>query len=210
MNAAFSTDYNLVHRLIKHTASRVMRRLAAMKVTEFDFDDVVGELNIAWCKARDKYDPNLGIPFPAYLQRGMFNHINRLIDNLAKERHLSIDGDEGLDGPGLNDHHEYLADDKESQHMALERKDMREHVLKRLSPSARRFVELLESPPPEVLDQVRALEARTNYAKSRGIHAIMSPGITSNLIFTIMDLTRSERARVMIEVKQLSKVVNQC
>lgn len=72
-----------------------------------------------------------------------------------------------------------------------------------LSPSAAQFVKLLRYPPPCLYEEMEAISARSEHARSRGIAAQSPRTITGNLVLDLMGIERAERNRIYSEVKAL-------
>jgi non-ribosomal peptide synthetase component F len=173
------------------------------------FEDIVSECTIAWCLARDSWDEARGTPFLAYLRTGMRNHINRWVDKELKEHngsHLEFDRSSGEDDDGSL--HDVFADQSaELPDNVLELNERREKQLARLSPRARQFVELIDSPPKALVDILNGLRARQSYAVSRGLPALPVPKtIPAVLVFRFMGASRFEQATITEELETKFKL----
>ena len=199
-------QYRDHEKLILHTAHRVMRRIYNLG-TSATIDDVVSELSIAWIIARDSWEQEHGVPFVPFLMRGMIQHINRWVSKEILQHnsaHLDLDADieEGTNA------HDVIADRGEiDAETAAVRSDLRERNLKRLSPVARKFVELLESPPAALVAVLRAQKARAEYARSRGVSMISPTNkrITTSMVFDLMGVTSKERTSISKEIEEIAR-----
>ncbi len=186
-------------RLIHATAWKVMRRLHAAGAASVQYDDVKSELMVAWCLARDHFDPAQGVPFTPYLMRGMYNHINRWIEReINNGRHLSLDfeadGDEGVG-------HMVVSDDSAPIDEALAEKQTLDRFMAKLTPRARQFMTLLAEPPAELVEIKIAIAARVRYAKDRGYPRAFSNRVSCLLVFDFMGASASERMSIMRQIK---------
>jgi hypothetical protein len=165
---------------------------------------VVSELSLAWCIARDKFDPSAGVPFGAYLQLGMRNHINVWIDKQIGHSHaLDLDQDAG-DESGASIH-EVIPDDCPLQDEVLGERQTFERNCARLSPEARKFMELLADPPKVLYDQLDAIQSRVEHARAQGISTAAPLHITGGLVLDLMGAERVDRNRIYGEVKALAR-----
>lgn len=81
----FRTDFEAHRDLIMRFAHKAWGRLEGAGVN-MPFDDVFQELSVIYCKAKEKYNPELGITFSAYLGRAMQNDFNKIAEKLISER----------------------------------------------------------------------------------------------------------------------------
>jgi DNA-directed RNA polymerase specialized sigma24 family protein len=191
--------------LMKKFSFQVMRRLQAAGSKTTVMDDIMQECAEAWCKARDKWDPEAGVPFVAYFKKGMVDHVNRFV---GKEifhyngSHFELDAELSEDGDTAG--HELVADHAAgTPEDAIVESDRRAKALARLSPRARQFIELCESPPKCLVDTVNALRERREYALARKLPAIPVPKrVLPSLIFRFMGATRTEQTGITRELEQ--------
>lgn len=193
---------------IRSFSRRVLRRVTAAG-SVISLDDIISECSIAWCQARDSWSETAGVPFLAYLRIGMRNHINRWVDKELREHngsHLEFDAPSGDDGTGS--FHDYFADrGAELPDDILELNDRRKKQLARLSPRARQFVELIESPPKALVDILRALKARQEFAIERGIEPSPVPKrILMTLVFRFMGASPREQTQINEELEAKFKL----
>lgn len=208
MPADISFDKHI--RLIHSFAYKVQARLWAAGNRTTQFEDIVSELSVAWCLARDNWSPKYEVPFTAYLKRGMINHINRWAKGEIANSggsHMALDAPLGQDdNDGLG--HEAIADPAAivpEDMVAF--KDAREKALAKMSPRTRQFVLLLESPPKCLQEVLTAMRARQEYAHERGIpRGAVPKRIMPNLIFQFMGVSRVEQTKITGELEKLFKV----
>lgn len=200
-------DWRYAEPAIKSFAYKVARRLLAVGAPTMTLEDVTQELWVAWCIAVESYDPESNVPFLAFLRSGMKMHMNRYIEKNVNRRiaevwATSFDasvGDDEEDGATL---HESIpsADpspfDKIAEDQAIER------ISKRLSKDARVFLNILYKQPPEILAEVRALSARYEYARERGLKPYFSNRLTSAVIFDAMGISSARRTKIIREIEK--------
>lgn len=194
----------MVHAL----AHRVRRRLATIPQAILSYDDIVQELWIAWCKARDRFEPSRGIPWPAYLQRGMKQHINRVVDvhierfegqTFALSFDASASGGFDMDC-ALRDivpNKDPLASD------IVEAESNYDMAMAIMSDQARVFVSLLKEQPPQLLNEVLMAQDKAEHAATVGATYNAPQRITATMVFDLMGLTRTERSKVTKEVEKM-------
>jgi DNA-directed RNA polymerase specialized sigma24 family protein len=193
-------------KVVERSAYRYLKRAHAAGARSVQLADVVSELSLAWVIARDNFDPSLGVPFGAYLQLGMRNHINPWINRQIRHAAaLDLDEDHGEeDGAGL---HEVIADGSPLQDDVLGDAQEFERTLSQLSPQARQFVELLANPPPALYEEMTAIQTRATFANARGIRTGVPSHITGALVLDLMGADRVERNRIYGEVKGLARQI---
>jgi DNA-directed RNA polymerase specialized sigma24 family protein len=193
--------------LVRSLRAKVQRRLSSISTPVMSGEDIEQELWIAWCKARDSFDPDRGIPFGAYVWRGMMQHINRQI-----ERHisrfkgqtfaLSINAGRLSDDGEMNEGIPIPDKDIGQEEKSIRRSCYR-RAIKKLSPDARTFVRILDEQPPEILQEVMLATDKEEHAKNIGAPFVNPRRITSKMVFDLMGLDRSERRGILKEVKEM-------
>lgn len=178
-------------------ARQVLRRAKAAGAASVELSDIESELALVWVIASEKFDPQYGVPFGAYLRRGMVQHINRWIqDQIEESFHTSLDL-EIDDSYGLHDRVSSLdAGPDEIAEVASTRR----LVMKNLPDQSRIFLELLETPPPEFLEIMKAAQDRAAYARSRGMNAVAPTDVTAPMVFDLLGLNRKERTEVYVDL----------
>lgn len=200
---ASDIDFSKHRGLLLHLAHRVQRRIYGAGSQSTQFDDIFQELSVAWCIARRDYDQSTGVPFGAYLATGIRNHINRWADKeIFAHGWNHVDLDAPLDLEGDFDAHSVTPDSQDDAFDIVARNDVAQQNLECLSANARKFVQLLESPPEPLINILKAQQAKKNYAKERGL----PPGfffkkLTMALVFEVMGVSLRERAAIMNEVR---------
>ncbi|MDE4297054.1 sigma factor [Phaeobacter gallaeciensis] len=203
-------DMKESERMIRALAGRVMRRLRAIPQSVMSFDDVEQELWIAWCKARDRFEPSRGIPWQAYVQRGMKQHINRVIEAqierfegqtfaVSLDSKASSFGDTE-DGPTIG---EIIASDAPLPSDEAEWESNYNKAISVMSDRAKIFVSLLREQPPELLNEVLVAQDKAEHAAKLGAPYNAPRRITSAMVFDLMGAPRTERTKITREVEQL-------
>lgn len=200
-------DPRAVEKYILFYSAKVMRRLQAAKAYIFQKDDVVQELWIAWCIARDTYEPATGVPFIAYLKRGMQQHINRCIEkHVERCPHvtyaLSLDCPTGEDGTGsLGD---LIASNLHTVEQVEESLTARS-IMAKMSPKTRIFFELLMDTPEELSREVMAEKAKSEYGRKMGLRTASSHSVTKAMIFDLLDYSRDDRREVLADIHAIGE-----
>jgi DNA-directed RNA polymerase specialized sigma24 family protein len=199
-------DFAASEQAVKSFARRVMRRVSAAKIGGVTLADVEQECWIAWCAARDNFDPQAGVPFLAYLRIGMLNHINRWL--------IGFERDTGIAPFSI---HDKISDDDELEAVLQvpvdeEEPDFfhRELALALLSDRSRQFVEILSSPPRALFEQLDRINERAAYGRKRGLTAAAPRNVTSRLVMDLMGCDRAERTKILAEIRSVSMEINQC
>jgi DNA-directed RNA polymerase specialized sigma24 family protein len=193
-------------KIINYLARRIKRRLSAVKAHSITYEDIVQELSVAWCIARNSWDQKLGVPFVPYLRRGMYNHINRWVEREKLQRLIApCDLDADSNDAQL---HEILADEYNvPADERLIRENIRSTIIDRLSPRAKMFVDMLESPPPEIMTEFNAVRQRAAYGRERGLKSIAPKTIAASLIMDLMGCSYAERHSIYAEIRSVTELV---
>ena len=192
---------------IRRFARRVLRRVNLSKINGITLTDIEQECWCAWCKARDSFNAEAGVPFLAYLQRGMQNHINRWLLSFEREHemapyslnHTVNDGDDEV-----GDKIEVASDEEPVDFLH------NELALALMSERARQFVDLLMNPPIDLYRQMDMITQRSQFARQRGLTSTAPVHVTANLVLDLMGADRVERRRIYAELRSLPAEINQC
>ena len=202
-------------KLINNFAHKVLSRLHKLGARTHTLDDVKQELWIAWCKACEAYKPEGGASFSTFLTNGMRLHINRYVEKNFERFHdetiaLSLDAhghDGSSEGDTANKLSDTVADTAPLPNVEFERENCFAYALTRLSPRAAQFVTILKDQPQELIEEVRRLEEKSQYAKERGITYATAHRLTTPMIFDFMGASRNERKQIMDEVQQIGALI---
>lgn len=206
------TSWEGNHRFIRWFAAKALRRALSAGVRGVQLDDFVQEATVAWLIAVRHFDPSKGVPFIPYLKLGMQRQINRWLQgeiNQCHEASVSLDfTPDDSATPGFK-----TADKIDNGDLAIDealiRKDTRDKVLALLTPRARRYLELLESPPPELLEEMKALIAKAQIGRAMGITRFAPVRVSSDLIFKLMGAPNHERQKIHREIDGAIKRVTE-
>lgn len=193
-------------RQIEVFAHRVNRRLFAVGDKSMPLDDIRQELWIAWTNAVQSYKPESGVPFGAYLQRGMALHVRswmrKTIEYRLPEVHaVSIDYTaDGSDGEALG-LHESVASSDDLPDQEIERRSNVKRLCEMLSPVAAKFVEILYTQPPELVEELVKVYQRADYGReAMNVIVPVQHRLTKNMIFDLLDVPRHKRDQVLAEI----------
>lgn len=197
---------------VRKFAGQVYRRFQAAGAKTMQFEDIEQELWLIWCKCCETYNSQQGASFSTYLHMGMRLYINSWARVNLDRRHaeavaLSFDLERvGTDGGTLAD--VIPSADPSAEELVHEKLALKA-VTNRLSPRARQFVQILESQPQELLDEVMHLEQKAEYAKrERGITVNLNHRLTYIMIFDLMDAGRPERKQILDEINAVAEICN--
>lgn len=205
-------DHRASERVIKTFSFKVLKRLHALGARSTTLDDVEQELWVAWCKARDSYNPEFGVPFNAYLVNGMKKHVNQWIERRFERFHeetvaASLDAKVAdNDGDGVELHGVIASGDIAIEDDVASR-DLFNKAVQRLSPRARKFMEILESQPPELMAEVMKLRAKAEFAEQINKPFARFTHLTTTMVFDIMQASQAERTKILKEVDRLGEKI---
>lgn len=189
-------------RLIYKFARQVQRRMFAAGAKTIQFEDLVQELSIAWCVARDCWDESVGVPFTPYFVNGMRQRINRFAEGEIKQ-HLvapfSIDAPIDPESDKTMEGFRSLEPEPDT----VEQRNFHDVVLAVISPEARRFLQILENPPPELLEELKVIQVRAENGRGRGLKSTAPRNLTSALVFDLLGYGRSDRSKILGEIQKV-------
>ena len=198
-----SVAYEANRTSIRSFAWKVLRRAYAAGARTVQIQDIEQELSLAWVKAAQGFDPERGVLFKTYLMNGMKQHINRWADvEIGASRFAPYSLDKTMiEGEG-EEFHEIIADQSESPEEICHNVRFRQTLSHMLSEKAELFLRLLEDPPPEVVEVFRALQAKAQFARQRGMSCFVNKTITEAMIFDLMGIGAAERYKIRKEIKR--------
>lgn len=147
----YSTQFVDHEGLLHKFARSGFARLQKAKVTWVDYDEVFGKMSMSFVEAEQKFDPQRGWTFAAYLGRVCMNNFNKWAADLIAEQttcgyirvsELSTEGDEG----GETDFYEVMGGEDESPEDIIERLDYIHKARRSLSADAKLVVRELAAP----------------------------------------------------------------
>ena len=188
--------------LIKSFGGKVLRRLRAAGCSTMQLEDILQELSIAWYLASKGFEPNDKVRFKTYLYSTMRQHINRWAEKELRHTRataFSLDDSFLSDDEEKGSHDIISADDVSADDIVLA-KENRKRVLDTVSSRAQQFYQFLDNPPMELVQELRGLQSKAAWARSRGIRAIAPKSINSAVVFSLMDATRFERSAILKEL----------
>ena len=204
------TSYENNLSTINAYAWKVLRRVHAAGWRHISLEDVQQELGIAWMRANKSYNPQAGAAFKTYLYQGMRLHVNAWLRSEAYSvgGSLSLDetsfGAEGDDGSL----HEVIAAPGVAQDEELVEKQTEARVMARLSPLSQLVLRLLQNPPDLLVQEFRAMRAKYDYARERGMIIALPTEISLTVIFMFLGLSRTLRGNVRREIKEAVERTN--
>lgn len=188
-------------------AHKVLRRLKSLGAASHTLDDVQQELWVAWCKACEAYDPQMGASFKTFLYLGMQRHINRYVETHFERFHgqtvaLSLDATVEDGGETFAS---VVPDQGALQDAVLEQESNFAYAMSRLSPRAQKFLAIVREQPEGIIQEFRKFESKSEYAKQQGIHFAAPQRLASWLIFDLMGVSRPDRKLILDEITQLGE-----
>lgn len=202
------TSWESNHRFIRWFAARAMRRAIAAGVRGVQLEDFVQEASIAWLMAVKHFDASKGVPFIPYLKLGMQRHINRWLNREIGGVQLApFSLDKTLTEDSEDAFSEVVADTAETPDEFVIRQDIRARVLRRLSPTARVFLDLLENPPRELIEELRAISAKAEIGRSMGLLRFVPTRVSADLVYRFMGIPPFERTRINREIEDAIRKV---
>ena len=185
---------------------KYLRRVHAQGGKSHILDDVRQEMWIAFCKARDTFDPNGGASFNTYLVNGIKLHMGRHIEKHFQRFHgqtvaMSFDapaGDEGMNGSFGDTIADDNATDAENEAIS---KSVYADFVRKLSPKAGEFVRLLSTANETLSEEFVLFRDKARHAETMGLTFNRPGHVSSSMIFDLMGVSRTERTHILNEIK---------
>lgn len=198
--------FEAYRRYLSTFVRKVLARCHSAGLHSITADDVMSEISVAYCMAYNNWKPEHNVPFAPYFMRGAQFHVNRWLKYELREIEIapfSMNNSTATEQHG--DFYELIASPEQSAEAIVQERQSIERAMKRLSPRAAKAIEILHSPPPEVVEVLLALQERASFARSRGYHQRSQPDITLTLIFNLMGLSVMERRNVYKELEDYAR-----
>lgn len=195
-------DYEKMMAALSHRARR--RAEAAGIVVEFE--DLFQEARMTFMRACETFDAEKGAKFSTYLWASVKNNLKR-IETVARSvqmRTVSMDKAIGEETEGT--YHDILADDQESAEDRLERLETQSSHFRRLSEAAKRVILALDAPTPEILRELRRMEAFRQHCVEHSM-AAATRQLNVDTICALIGLNANEARKVKREFKELMEEV---
>lgn len=177
----FSTRYEDHLGLIHKLARRGWGRLTSANVF-VDFEDVVQEMSLTYVKAVEKYDPEYGVTFSAYLGRAIWNQFNKvaekMIDTQVELKMTSLDAmSSNTDGDDF-DVLESIESDELSPEQYVDAMQQFRKNLQSLGPAAKFIVSKLINPSQDLVDALDLAQREAAIKRQNGQRACAPREIT--------------------------------
>jgi RNA polymerase sigma factor (sigma-70 family) len=194
VSECYAGNLGFVHTIARKCYGRLQGMGAAL-----DYDDVFGDVRIAFLEAHQKFDPTKGFEFNTYFARSAYNKLNRVAGDVEEERITN----------GVRSFEELTTDDDmhaveriacqaitpEQWMEQREAADAMERVVERLSPIAGLIVEWIAQPPKALLEEIAKHQAHAEYARSVGENMRSFAGVNVSFICKFLRMTMPERAK---------------
>ncbi|OAB55678.1 hypothetical protein AY600_02040 [Phormidium willei BDU 130791] len=188
-------------RLVKKEARKAYTRLRASGCN-VELDDLVQEGAITFIKACEKYCAQASdAKFSTYLARALQNNLRRWGKYETRKVARSMDDEIGESGGTL---HDLIGTDETRPDSLVEQSRIAAARLKALSPLARRCVEMLDSPPPALIEEYRRVVQFERYAEEMGF-AVKTSRLNLPFIYRALGLPTKTAWRVSAEIQSFAK-----
>jgi DNA-directed RNA polymerase specialized sigma24 family protein len=206
-------DYTMddVKRLIHSKSWALYKQLKASGCHSYSREDLEQELWLAYCRARDSFSEQFGVPFMAYLATGLkqqAHHIrnHKVFNRIEEEWATSLSTPLGDEDGGAT-FGDVLPSANPLQSAGVEESSNMAFAMRHLSKRARIFVKILSEQPIELLEAIKQAEARIEQARALGVKHMHYSQVTSGAIFKVMGASRLERTKILDEVRKVGKML---
>lgn len=194
VSECYAGNLGFVHTIARKCYGRLQGMGAAK-----DYDDVFGDVRIAFLEAHQKFDPTKGFEFNTYFARSAYNRLNRVADSVEEERITNgVRSFEELSGDDDLAAVERIASEAMTPDEWLEQREAAEameQVIQGMSPMAALIVEWIAQPPAALLEEIVKHQAHAEYGRSLGQNARSFAGVNVHFICKFLRLTMPERTK---------------
>lgn len=203
-------DHAEAQKAINQFAGKLMRRWGAGGAPYHLIEDIKQELWIALINAQSSYDETKGAAFKTYFYGAMQWHMRTWARENIHTRQQEIFA-KSLDAQISEDGDTFAqiipSADPAPEDIVIE-ENLWEAAMRLLKPQTRIFMELLRNPPDALLNEVRAIQARSNFAKSRGITSPFANRVTSRMVFDLLQINPAGRTQIFNEIDKVARTIN--
>lgn len=196
--------FSAYEKLISQTAWKCFQRLNSAGVV-IEYQDVMQELSVTFCLAKDKFDATKGYKFSTYLVRAMYNQFNRFAEPLIEGRNLiaSVEELEEYHGGSEDDIGLYEAvsnNDPSPEELVLNHIEVKAK-LRGLSNNSKRAVRELIQPSELLIEAYEAKRAQREHGMSLGVKKREVPeDMPLSFILNHQKLGKAARDNVRAEI----------
>lgn len=200
----YAADIKDYERLLAAVSYKVLRRMLAQGV-HMDLDDLMQESRFTFMIACEKFDPEFGVKFSTYLWKAVQNNLLAIAkrERTREYRTRSIDAEIGEDGGTM---HDILADDAEPVEDRLERLERMSDNFSALGHNTKLVVMALDSPPIELVREIRRMEKFRALCVEQG-YAAAARVLDVHTVCVLLGLGRKETRHVKRELKEIMERV---
>jgi len=165
------TSWERNYRLLHHLCRSYMARAKSYGLN-VEYDDLFQEAALAYTLAQRTYDPRRNFKFTTYMGRAAVNRLGRyLAQELDRRRHQMELGAPAEDETQLEQLEALGAQEVDDVAEYIDRDMHRKAMYERLSPMARKVLEILEDPPEEIRSELVAHQEKAKLARAQGRNA---------------------------------------
>ncbi|MDX5412864.1 MAG: hypothetical protein LPK02_07435 [Rhodobacterales bacterium] len=201
----YEAAYKDYEKMLAALSHRARRRAEAAGIV-LEFEDLFQEARQTFLRACETFDAQKGAKFSTYLWASVVNNLKRIesVSRSIQARTVSLDKQVGDDDGGT--FHDILGCDQESVEDRLERLETETAHFHRLSQNAKRVILALDSPTPEIAQEVRRMQAFRQLCIDRSM-AAATRQLDVTTICTLIGLSDREARKVKQEFKALMEEV---
>lgn len=200
-NDHFEGYIRLLHNIARKGFARAQS--AGMSLS---YEDILGELQLAYVRARQSYDQSRGA-FSTYLTYACLSHLNRLIEHEERATtrlgliSVEIEQDDGEE----SSLYEVIASEELTPDEVAEREDYAKKMLETLSVPARLIVTYLMEPPTALKRELEAVDENSELRKLAGGGPVKSSmlSLVTRFVSRLLGLSDTQTKSVQAELRAL-------
>lgn len=201
----YQAEFQDYEKLLAALSHKARRRAEATGIV-VEFEDLFQEARMTFMRARETFDPEKGAKFSTYLWTSVRNNLKRIESNVRARQMRTTSMDCTIGEEGDSTFHDIIAADQETAQERLERLETQSVHFNRLSDAAKRVIIALDSPTPEIVAEVRRMEAFRQVCIDSSM-AAATRQLNVETVCVLVGLNTTETRAVKREFKALMEEV---
>lgn len=194
-------------RLVRATAYRIYRQREMLRAS-LELDDLEQELWIVLLRAEKMFNPDLGFAFSTYFTRAALNFASNFEAKQRVRAGVNMPLYEWEDEDGLSAVSR-ISSESELAEDVVAANDFQQNILKSADPRMAVVMSLLHTEPEVIAREGRALDAKSEYARSMGVEREVGAGVGLPDLFHLIGVSRSQGYRMVAELKKQVEILDE-
>lgn len=174
---------------------------------DISFDDIYSDVCMTWVSCRDNFKPDMGAAFKTYFQSSAFLNLPMFMRrgfNKNRPKHISFDQEIPGTDVAIG---ETLADDRIDIECLVSRRERLRRLAGRF-PLLTTMLELIAEQPPELQEELRAVQDYYQRARAQGFACETPPTmLTMSLMHKLFGFNWRNRVRLKREMEDAAEYI---